>query len=131
MGFVRLPALFAAFSFIYSAAIADPANQLQVKLTSGTFVGVGNATEGTEKWLGVPFAQPPIGTLRFKAPVPITRPSRVVRQAVQFGNACPQSPSPGLGAPVGEDCLFLNVRFFGHRDLYRNTVFIRMLPSSI
>ncbi|KAI0348171.1 alpha/beta-hydrolase [Trametopsis cervina] len=107
MGFVRLPALFAAFSFIYSAAIADPA--LQVKLTSGTFVGVGNATEGTEKWLGVPFAQPPIGTLRFKAPVPITRPSRVVRQAVQFGNACPQSPSPGLGAPVGEDCLFLNV----------------------
>ena len=87
------------------AAVAGP----QVDLTSGNFVGVTSAANGTDKWLGIPFAQPPTGNLRFKAPVAITKPSRGVLQATQFGNACPQLPSSSLGAPQSEDCLFLNV----------------------
>ena len=88
---------------------ANAPNSLSVQLTSGNFLGANNAATGIDSWLGVPFAQPPVGSLRFKAPVAITRPSRTVKNATQFGNACPQLPSGSLGAPQGEDCLVLNV----------------------
>lgn len=57
---------------------------------------------------GIPFAAPPVGDLRFRAP---QAPSRWhgVRDATQFGSACPQAS--GLTSPgsLDEDCLFLNV----------------------
>ena len=81
-----------------------------IHLTSGSFRGISaGAPNNTEKWLGIPFAQPPVGSLRFKAPVPITFAPANVQNAIQFGNACPQAASDSLGAPIGEDCLFLNV----------------------
>jgi carboxylesterase type B len=52
---------------------------------------------------------PPVGDLRFKAPVAITKASNAVQDASVFGDACPQPPSAELGAPVSEDCLHLNV----------------------
>ncbi|KAJ3485443.1 hypothetical protein NLI96_g4961 [Meripilus lineatus] len=79
-----------------------------VHLTSGNFRGL-SIPNGTERWLGIHFAKPPVGPLRFKAPAPISDPSRELITAASFGNACPQIPSPNLGAPVDEDCLFLNV----------------------
>lgn len=93
------------------ASSATPAaSSLVVHLTSGRFNGVAaGAPTDVEKWLGVPFAQSPVGSLRFKAPVAITDPSSTVKNASQFGNACPQVPSDSLGAPISEDCLFLNV----------------------
>ncbi|KAJ7086183.1 alpha/beta-hydrolase [Mycena belliarum] len=81
---------------------------LDVTLNTGTFRGVSTAN-GTEKWLGLRFAEPPVGSLRFKAPVPIERGSRGITNASSFGNACPQPPSKSLGAALAEDCLFLNV----------------------
>lgn len=63
---------------------------------------------GTERWLGIPFAQPPVGALRFKAPVPVKSPSDGVTNATTFGNACPQRIS-NVGAPISEDCLYINV----------------------
>ncbi|TFY55649.1 hypothetical protein EVG20_g9246, partial [Dentipellis fragilis] len=64
---------------------------------------------GTEHWLGIPYAQPPVGNLRFKAPVPILLPRRGLQNATAFGDACPQAAASTLGAPIGEDCLYLNV----------------------
>lgn len=80
---------------------------------------------GTYSWLGIPYAEPPVGPLRWKAPVPHHRWDRV-RPARAYGEGCIQpgrffSPSPdgphydldvrdGLRTPVGqEDCLTLNV----------------------
>ncbi|KAJ7289291.1 alpha/beta-hydrolase [Mycena rebaudengoi] len=83
-------------------------SKLDVSLNSGTFRGV-STQSGTEKWLGIPFAEAPVGPLRFKAPVPITKVSPGIQDASSFGNACPQPPAGNLGAPIGEDCLFLNV----------------------
>lgn len=94
---------------LFLAAFAAPPASLVVRTTAGTFKGF-SAANGTEKWLGVPFAQPPVGPLRFKAPVPITNAPQAVKDASTFGNACPQVPSDSLGAPLSEDCLFLNVR---------------------
>lgn len=91
-----------------AASVTGP---LDIALRSGTYRGV-STSNGTEKWLGIPFAQPPLGSLRFKAPVPLDQKLTGIQDASQFGNACPQPPSTTgtLGAAVGEDCLVLNVR---------------------
>ncbi|KAI0783329.1 Alpha/Beta hydrolase protein [Abortiporus biennis] len=90
-------------------ALVTSPSSLEVHLTSGNFVGL-SVPNGTERWLGIPFAQPPIGGLRFKAPVPITRPSsNAVKNASEFADACPQVPTDSVGAPMSEDCLYLNV----------------------
>ncbi|KAF9266437.1 alpha/beta-hydrolase [Marasmius fiardii PR-910] len=103
----------ALLEILISSTTVSAANPLDVQLTIGTFRGV--TRNGTEQWLGVPYATPPVGTRRFKAPQPLLRhpigndSSSTVKDASQFGNACPQIPSDSLGAPVGEDCLYLNV----------------------
>jgi para-nitrobenzyl esterase len=80
---------------------------------------------GTYSWLGIPYAQPPVGDLRWHAPVTHRRWTGV-RDSTAYGDGCIQqgrlfSPAPsgphygldirdGLGRPVGaEDCLTLNV----------------------
>ena len=83
-------------------------NTLDVQTSSGIFRGVATGN-GTEHWLGIRFAQPPVGSLRFRSPVPFVNRSTAVQDASTFGNACPQVPSDSLGAPQSEDCLFLNV----------------------
>jgi para-nitrobenzyl esterase len=68
----------------------------------------GEVDGGTRRFLGIPFAAPPLGNLRWHAPVP-PAPWTDVLQATEFGNACPQRPST-LGTPSEqEDCLYLNV----------------------
>ncbi|KAF9234829.1 Alpha/Beta hydrolase protein [Melanogaster broomeanus] len=102
-----------------------------VDLSYGSFQGFSSANS-TESFLGIPFAQPPVGDLRFRQPLP---PSGFmgIQQATKFGNACPQQislapnstfPNSSMlaGAPqaIGqlmptsnttqsEDCLYLNV----------------------
>ena len=63
---------------------------------------------------GIPYARPPVGPLRWKAPVPLPRWSGV-RETTEFGAACHQPP-PRLSTiytprpmPLSEDCLTLNV----------------------
>ncbi|KAJ8072138.1 hypothetical protein PM082_015696 [Marasmius tenuissimus] len=90
------------------STLAFASNSLEVQLKTGKFRGV--AANGTEQWLGIPYAVPPVGPRRFKAPVTLQPGSDgTVKDASRFGNACPQPPSDSLGAPVAEDCLFLNV----------------------
>jgi hypothetical protein len=92
--------------FLLFSLIGVRAGPPTVNLSIGTFQG---ATVGSiERFLGVPYAQSPVGDKRFKAPTNITKRFSSVQNATQFGNACPQ-PANGLGAPVSEDCLFLNV----------------------
>ncbi|XVK55883.1 carboxylesterase family protein [Variovorax sp. W6] len=83
-----------------------------------------SAKSGTWFWKGIPFAKPPVGALRWRAPA-APEPWSGIRQATKFGNACLQIGrifSPGanntydetigtmLGKPSGsEDCLFVNI----------------------
>ena len=62
---------------------------------------------------GLPFAAPPVGALRWRAPQPV-RPWSAVRQAVAVAPSCPQKRGLSLeggGDPgmLDEDCLYLNV----------------------
>ncbi|XP_062978213.1 cholinesterase-like isoform X2 [Elgaria multicarinata webbii] len=67
-------------------------------------------------YLGIPYAEPPLGKLRFQKPVP-HQPWSQVFEATRFGNACPQIIFSGFpeadiwvaNRPLSEDCLFLNV----------------------
>jgi para-nitrobenzyl esterase len=69
----------------------------------------GTAENGISIFKGIPFAAPPVGALRWKAPAPV-RPWSGVKHADAFAHACMQPPhSQGNTAPVSEDCLYLNV----------------------
>jgi para-nitrobenzyl esterase len=56
---------------------------------------------------GIPYAQPPVGKLRFQPPQPIRRHAGVV-PAVAFGSKAVQAGGPA-GVQGSEDCLYLNV----------------------
>src|SRR5665213_1254843 len=65
------------------------------------------------EWRGIPFAAPPIGDLRFRAPAPAVGWTGV-RDATEFGPVAPQDrkgPFSGAEAetPRSEDCLTINV----------------------
>src|SRR5262245_2106414 len=91
--------------------VADPAT----RRTTAQGVVVGSlGSEGTHAWHGIPFAQPPVGALRWRAPLP-AKPWDGVREALADAPQCAQPP-PILGGdanPDGssgsEDCLYLNV----------------------
>src|SRR5690242_2128098 len=96
----------------FAIAAADDATKRHT--TAGDVVG-GQGRYGALAWLGIPFAQPPVGALRWRAPRPPT-PWSGTRDALRFGHVCPQGPSPLMGesgaeADVAgdEDCLTLNV----------------------
>jgi carboxylesterase type B len=101
--------LYLAYLLVCSLVSAAPT----VTIPAGTFLGE-STSNGTERFLGIHYAQAPVGPLRFKAPVPVAA-SNDTFNATQFANACPQRPS-SLGAPIGEDCLALNVSNSGVLD---------------
>ena len=77
--------LFAALSAIF--ATAGLAQQLQVKTDAGTVEG---KVQGAGRaFLGIPYAAPPIGDLRWKAPQPFAAWTGV-RKATEFGARCMQ-----------------------------------------
>jgi len=83
---------------------------LQVKIDSGTIEG--KMQGPTRTFLGVPYAAPPVGELRWKPPAPAASWGGV-RSAATFGSHC--MPGPVFGDMVfhdaggSEDCLTLNV----------------------
>jgi para-nitrobenzyl esterase len=83
---------------------------LQVKNQYGVLEGF--EEDGVKKFLGVPFAQAPVGELRWKAPQPVQA-WEGVREAKQFGNDPMQLDIFGdmqfRGPGRSEDCLYLNI----------------------
>jgi para-nitrobenzyl esterase len=67
--------------------------------------------KGGAAFKGIPYAEPPVGNLRWREPMP-KKPWRGVREATRFGAICPQVRVRGLvadAAEIDEDCLSLNV----------------------
>jgi len=62
-----------------------------VKTNSGSLSGI-NET-GIWAYLGIPYAAPPVGDLRWRPPAAV-KPWTGIRQAKKFGPACPQVFSP-------------------------------------
>jgi para-nitrobenzyl esterase len=102
---LRLAAAFGAVLLLAAALEAAP-----VRTESGLVSGV--VTDGVVSYKGIPYAAPPVGDLRWRAPQPAPR-WEGVRAAAAYGHDCMQEPFPSdaapLGTPPAEDCLYLNV----------------------
>ena len=89
------------------AAQASPAREGLVVPTDRGWIQ-GKAAEGTDQFLGIPYAAPPVGALRWAAPQPAPRwPG--VRPATAYGGRCAQLASGNGPRADNEDCLYLNV----------------------
>ena len=104
-----------ALTMLYNVEVNAQNNNsfaVQTKIGNGIIEGNYDTKSGIQTYFGVPFAKPPVGTLRWKAPQPLTNWTGVKEtkkfgprpmQTVVFGDM--NSRSNG----VSEDCLYLNV----------------------
>mgnify|MGYP001309584817 CR=1 FL=1 len=122
----KITLLFTAALLAWQSHAAPPGQaDVERRTRFGPVVGVDDAAvNGTHAWKGVPFARPPVGEWRWRAPAD-PAPWKAPRAAQQFGPACVQYGriyGPGannrydetigqtLNQAVGsEDCLYLNV----------------------
>jgi len=81
-------------------------------IVTGDLIGV--TANGADAFKGIPYAAPPIGDLRWRAPK-LPQPWSTPRGAEDYGHSCPQRSPPehvlpsSRGATTSEDCLTLNV----------------------
>jgi para-nitrobenzyl esterase len=99
-----------ALASVCHAEVSHESLAPAVTLSSGALRGTRFGKDGNGvAFLGIPYAAPPTGELRWKPPEP-ARHWVGIREATQFAAACPQLPEPWLTTPHwSEDCLFLNV----------------------
>lgn len=83
-----------------------------VKVAAGSIRGVSDAETGLHYFWGIPYAQPPVGMLRWREPQPV-KPWSGIRQADHFGPRAMQknvfSDMRFRTDSTSEDCLYLNV----------------------
>ena len=111
---VRLSQIFEGLAFLIFVVAAQGSLAEQVQVTTGWLEGLDQA--GVSAFLGIPYAAPPVGPLRWKAPrdpAPWTgvRPATELKSpCAQLGNLFSTAPLKKYGKPFGsEDCLYLNV----------------------
>lgn len=102
----------AVIALVAMLVLATPATSgAQVVHTDAGDVA-GTTSNGVAAFKGIPYAAPPVGANRWRAPQPAA-PWRAVRDASTYGADCAQAPFPPDAAPIrtrpAEDCLFLNV----------------------
>ena len=85
----------------------------RVKTANGVVEATKTPVSGIRSFKGIPFAQPPVGDLRWREPQPVKN-WKGALNADQFGPRCMQRTSPGAdywfrSNGMSEDCLYLNV----------------------
>ncbi len=101
---VRLVAPAVLSLFLSHVSYASPTPHV-VKVTGGAIVG---SEDGRlNEYLGVPFAAPPLGDLRWRPPQPVVA-WEGVRATRAFSPACAQTAT-WISNPKSEDCLYLNI----------------------
>lgn len=110
----RLPSAAVALALVLAGPLiahASPssASGLVVHTQAGNLRGFANGP--VSEWRGIPYATPPVGTMRWRAPQPAV-PWRGVRDATEFAKPCIQvafDEAGENGTRGSEDCLYLNV----------------------
>jgi para-nitrobenzyl esterase len=96
-------AVLATTIFAYAAPSAQQADSV-VTVEAGALRGV--SRDGVVSYLGIPYAAPPVGNLRWREPQAAAK-WQGVRAADKFGNDCVQHRQ--YDQPQSEDCLFMNI----------------------
>jgi para-nitrobenzyl esterase len=90
-----------------AATASAPPGSLVVETDKGAVRGT--SAEGVDSFLGIRYAAPPVGALRWRPPRPAAAWSDV-KPAEAFGNRCPATESSNGPRTETEDCLFVNVQ---------------------
>jgi len=114
-GIILVLVVVAGAAYAYLAPESKPApvasDNTLINLDTGDIIGYQNSL-GASVWRGIPFAQPPVGDLRWRAPRP-PAPWQHPRQMLEAGPDCAHqanNTSPEKNLINGsEDCLYLNV----------------------
>eukprot|EP00762_Andalucia_godoyi_P006010 ANDGO_00111.mRNA.1 Crystal protein len=86
------------------------AGDLIVETTTGVFQGgLEPDVDTVATFRGIPFAKPPVGSLRWKSPQPFVSDDPTVQQATQFKGPCSQYSTETSSLIGQEDCLYLNI----------------------
>ncbi|KAH6700606.1 lipase 2 [Leptodontidium sp. MPI-SDFR-AT-0119] len=104
-------------SFVGSTAIATaaahtgPSKAPTVTIINGSYSGVSNPNYDVESFLGIPYAKPPVGELRFRVPQSLNTSWNGSKPATEYGHQCVGYGSDTYLTPfaLSEDCLTLNV----------------------
>lgn len=111
-------ALFAGLAYWGADGDTIPSNAPVVRLTNGSYYGLHNSRYYQDEFLGMPYAQPPVGDLRYRPPVGLNSTWPGLRNATEYGYAClgyGDDTENSAGNYTNEDCLTLNVvRPSGH-----------------
>lgn len=67
-----------------ASSIGDP----RVQVKNGTYIGTRNSAYKQDYFLGIPYAQQPVGNLRFTVPQPLNETWTEERNAKEFSNIC-------------------------------------------
>ena len=90
-----------------AASVTTQAQQLSTHVETGDVEGV--LDDGLAVYKAIPYAAPPVGNLRWRAPQP-AQPWTGVRKCDKFGPMPPQPTRPGRTADMmNEDCLYLGI----------------------
>jgi hypothetical protein len=95
----------------WATTVFERAPQPIVNTSNGAYMGLYLPELNQKAFLGIPFAEPPLGTLRFAPPQPYEESWSGVRDATQYGYSCygMGSFSEFLLSDFNEDCLTLNI----------------------
>jgi para-nitrobenzyl esterase len=100
--------LLVSAALVPMAALAGPAQILIPPVTTAYGPVQGFAVGGTNQWRGIPYAQPPVGALRFYPPQAPSNFSGTF-SALNYSSSCPQSGNSFGINSTNEDCLYLNI----------------------
>ncbi|HYX81043.1 MAG TPA: carboxylesterase family protein, partial [Gemmatimonadales bacterium] len=98
----------AAVSIVLVAMLASAEDSRPTVAVTGGRIRGAILKDGVAVFKGIPFAQPPVGDLRWREPAPV-KPWTGVRDAIAFGAPCAQNSGGRMLENSSEDCLFLNL----------------------
>jgi len=109
---ILIMSIFFMLANSFSNAQSNNGFSVQVTIENGIIEGNYDTNTGIQKYFGIPFAQPPVGDLRWKAPQPLEN-WKGVKETKKFGPRPMQTNVYGdmvsRSDGVSEDCLYLNV----------------------
>ena len=97
--------MLSSLALLSSVAVALAASSPTVTVKNGTLRGSYSPSWNQDFFLGIPYAQPPVGQLRFRWPQSINTSYNGTRDATRYGYSCYQYAST---FNLSEDCLTLN-----------------------
>lgn len=103
---LALPAL-SILLFQFLPLLVASASSPVISVKNGTLQGVHSSEWGQDFFLGIPYAQPPLGDLRFRWPQSLNTSYNSTLDATRYGYSCYQY---GSNFNLSEDCLTLNGR---------------------